>query len=181
MGYALAKMAMLRGAEVTLVTGKVSIAPPPYVNVVPVVSARDMYEAVISRAEEQDVMIMSAAVADYRPKTIADQKIKKMEGDSSIPLERTDDILATVGANHRPDQFICGFSMETENMLENSRKKLKKKNIDMIVANNLRDAGAGFGVDTNVVTMIREDWEEALPQMSKEDVAMRILDTIIKG
>ena len=181
MGYSLAKMAMLRGAEVTLVTGPVNLEPPRFVNTVPVHSAEEMYEAVMSRATEQDAMIMAAAVADYRPKNVASEKIKKMEGDAAIPLERTKDILASAGANRRENQFLCGFSMETENMLENSRKKLIKKNVDMIVANNLRQEGAGFGTDTNIVTLIQRNTEEALPQMSKDDVAMRILDIIARS
>ena len=126
-------------------------------------------------------MIMAAAIADYRPKNVASEKIKKMEGDAAIPLERTKDILASAGANRRENQFLCGFSMETENMLENSRKKLIKKNVDMIVANNLRQEGAGFGTDTNIVTLIQRNTEEALPQMSKDDVAMRILDIIARS
>ena len=181
MGYSLAKMAMLRGAEVTLVTGPVNLEPPRFVNAVHVHSAEEMYEAVMSRATEQDAMIMAAAVADYRPKNVASEKIKKMEGDAAIPLERTKDILASAGANRRENQFLCGFSMETENMLENSRKKLIKKNVDMIVANNLRQEGAGFGTDTNIVTLIQRNTEEALPQMSKDDVAMRILDIIARS
>lgn len=178
MGYALARGAMLRGAEVTLVTGPTNLAVPPYLTAVPVVSAREMYEAVVSRAAEMDVIIMAAAVADYRPRETAAEKIKKKDEESSLALERTDDILAAVGGMRRPEQFLCGFSMETEHMLENSRRKLEKKHVDMIVANNLREKGAGFGVDTNVVTLIRKDGEEVLPLLSKNEVAMRILDTI---
>lgn len=178
MGYAIAKAAFLRGAKVTLVTGKTETPKPRFVDVVEVVSARQMYEAVMSRAEEQDILIMAAAVADYRPQNIAAEKIKKMDGDSVLPLERTDDILASAGAARRPGQFLCGFSMETEHMLENSRKKLEKKNIDMIVANNLRQEGAGFGVDTNIVTLITKDSEESLPMLSKDEVALKILDAI---
>ncbi|MCJ7836365.1 bifunctional phosphopantothenoylcysteine decarboxylase/phosphopantothenate--cysteine ligase CoaBC [Cuneatibacter sp. NSJ-177] len=178
MGYAIAKAAFLRGAKVTLVTGKTETPKPRFVDVVEVVSARQMYEAVMSRASEQDILIMAAAVADYRPQNIAAEKIKKMDGDSVLPLERTDDILASAGAARRPGQFLCGFSMETEHMLENSRKKLEKKNIDMIVANNLRQEGAGFGVDTNIVTLITKDSEESLPMLSKDEVAMKILDAI---
>ena len=178
MGYAIAKAAFLRGAKVTLVTGKTETPKPRFVDVVEVVSARQMYEAVMSRAAEQDILIMAAAVADYRPQNIAAEKIKKMDGDSVLPLERTDDILASAGAARRPGQFLCGFSMETEHMLENSRKKLEKKNIDMIVANNLRQEGAGFGVDTNIVTLITKDSEESLPMLSKDEVAMKILDAI---
>lgn len=178
MGYAIAKAAFLRGAKVTLVTGKTETPKPRFVDVVEVVSARQMYEAVMSRAAQQDILIMAAAVADYRPQNIAAEKIKKMDGDSVLPLERTDDILASAGAARRPGQFLCGFSMETEHMLENSRKKLEKKNIDMIVANNLRQEGAGFGVDTNIVTLITKDSEESLPMLTKDEVAMKILDAI---
>ncbi len=178
MGYALARAAMLRGARVTLVTGKTETPKPRFVEIREVVSARDMYEAVMSQADSQDILILAAAVADYRPRYVAAEKIKKMDGDSVLEVERTDDILATLGANRRPGQFLCGFSMETEHMLENSRKKLKKKKIDMIVANNLRQEGAGFGVDTNVVTLITQDWEEALPKLTKDETAMRILDAI---
>ena len=178
MGYALARAAMLRGARVTLVTGRTETPKPRFVEIREVVSARDMYEAVMSQADSQDILILAAAVADYRPRHVAAEKIKKMDGDSVLELERTDDILATLGANRRPGQFLCGFSMETEHMLENSRKKLEKKRIDMIVANNLRQEGAGFGVDTNVVTLITRDWEEALPKLTKDETAMRILDAI---
>ncbi len=178
MGYALARAAMLRGARVTLVTGRTETKKPRFVEIREVVSARDMYEAVMEKAASQDILILAAAVADYRPRHVAAEKIKKMEGDSVLELERTDDILATLGARRRPGQFLCGFSMETEHMLENSRKKLEKKHIDMIVANNLRQEGAGFGVDTNVVTLIGRDLEEALPKLSKAEVAMRILDAI---
>ncbi len=181
MGYAIAKAAMERGAQVTLVSGPVAIEPPMFVDVVNVRSAADMAEAVKSRAGECDIIIKSAAVADYRPKTVAAEKIKKKDGeDSSIDLERTEDILSYLGAHKKEGQFICGFSMETENMLENSQAKLKKKNVDMIVANNLRTAGAGFGTDTNVVTLITAEGATELPIMSKEDVAHAILDEIIK-
>ena len=175
MGYAIARRAMLRGADVTLVTGPVAITPPPFVNVISVDSAKDMFEAVTSLANNQDIIIKSAAVADYTPETVADQKIKKKEGDMSIPLTRTQDILSHLGSHKKEGQLICGFSMETENMLENSRKKLEKKNADMIVANNLREAGAGFGTDTNVVTMITKDKEIELPLLSKEEVADSLL------
>ncbi len=144
MGYALARMAMLRGADVTLVTGPVSLTPPPFITTVPIQSAQDMYEAVVGLFEEQDIVIKAAAVADYRPINVSDEKIKKRDGDMTIQLERTKDILAGLGSMKRPDQFLCGFSMETQNMLENSRKKLVEKNIDMIVANNLKDEGGGF-------------------------------------
>ncbi|SCZ76052.1 bifunctional phosphopantothenoylcysteine decarboxylase/phosphopantothenate--cysteine ligase CoaBC [Pseudobutyrivibrio xylanivorans] len=181
MGYAIARAAMLRGAEVTLVSGPVAIQPPMFVDVVNIKSAAEMAEAVKSRAGEMDIIIKSAAVADYRPATVAAEKIKKKDGEaSSIELERTEDILSFLGANKNPGQFICGFSMETENMLENSKAKLKKKNVDMIVANNLRTAGAGFGTDTNVVTLITTDDARELPIMSKDDVAQAILDEIVK-
>lgn len=178
MGYALAKAAARRGAEVTLVSGPVSIPAPRFVKVVPVESARQMFEAVTSLAPEQDAVIKAAAVADYRPAEVASEKIKKSDGSMSIPMERTDDILAWLGAHRQPGQFLCGFSMETENLLENSRKKLEKKKIDMIAANSLKEPGAGFGVDTNVVTLITKDGQEALARMSKEETAHRILDRI---
>ena len=179
MGYALAKMAMLRGAEVTLVSGRTALELPRFVEVVPVVSAEDMYQAVTTRAKEQDIIIKAAAVADYRPATVAEEKIKKTEDAASIKLERTRDILAALGED-KGKTCLCGFSMETENMLENSRKKLKKKNLDMIVANNLKVEGAGFGTDTNVITILTEEKELELPQMSKEEAANRILDELIK-
>ena len=180
MGYAIAKAAMERGAEVTLVSGAVAIQPPMFVNLVPVVSAADMAREVKTRATEMDIVIKSAAVADFRPATVADEKIKKGKDDAaSIELERTEDILSYLGANKQPGQFICGFSMETEHMLENSQAKLKKKNVDMIVANNLRTEGAGFGTETNVVTLITADGAKELPLMSKAEVADAILDAII--
>ena len=179
MGYAVAKAAMLRGAEVTLVSGPVSILAPPFVDVVPVVSAQDMYEAVMARAKEQDMFVMTAAVADYRPAQVADEKVKKKDGDMSIPLTRTKDILGTIGQMRREDQVICGFSMETENMLANSQAKLERKNADLIVANNVKDAGAGFGVDTNLVTVITKEGAEELPLMSKEQVAHALLDRMV--
>ncbi len=180
MGYAIAKAAMERGAEVTLVSGPVAIEPPMFVEVVNVRSAAEMAEAVKSRAGECDIIIKSAAVADYRPKTVAAEKIKKKDGEqSSIELERTEDILSYLGAHKKEGQFICGFSMETENMLENSKSKLERKNVDMIVANNLRTKGAGFGTDTNVVTLIMKDESWELPIMSKDDVANAIFDTIL--
>lgn len=179
MGYALAKMAMLRGAEVTLVSGRTALEPPRFVEVVPVVSAEDMYQAVTTRAKEQDIIIKAAAVADYRPATVAEEKIKKTENAARIKLERTRDILAALGED-KGKTCLCGFSMETENMLENSRKKLKKKNLDMIVANNLKVEGAGFGTDTNVITILTEEKELELPQMSKEEAANRILDELIE-
>ena len=180
MGYALAENAMRRGAEVTLVTGPTAIEPPMFVNVVPVISAEDMAGEVIARAPEQDIIIKAAAVADYRPVNPSDEKIKKKDDDESvITLERTQDILKYLGGHKRAEQFICGFSMETENMLENSRAKLTKKNVDMIVANNLKVKGAGFGTDTNVVTIITADGCKELDIMSKVEVANAILDEIM--
>ena len=179
MGYAIAENCMRRGAEVTLVTGPVSIAPPPFVEVVPVVSAAEMAEAVKACYKEQQIIIKTAAVADYRPANPADEKIKKKDSDSTLELERTEDILAFLGANRVEGQFICGFSMETENMLENSRNKLTKKNVDMIVANNLKVAGAGFGTDTNVVTFITQDECVELELMSKQAVAGSTVDYIL--
>ena len=179
MGYAIAENCMRRGAEVTLVSGPVAIAPPPFVKVVNVKSAADMAEAVKACYKEQQIIIKTAAVADYRPAHVADEKIKKKEGDSMIELERTEDILAYLGANRQPGQFICGFSMETENMLENSRAKLERKNVDMIVANNLKVAGAGFGHDTNVVTFITKEECVEHELMSKTEVAGTIVDFIL--
>jgi phosphopantothenoylcysteine decarboxylase/phosphopantothenate--cysteine ligase len=180
MGYAIAKMAMLRGADVTLVTGPTSIAPPPFVNVVHITSAADMFEAVTARAVENDMIIKSAAVADYTPADYADNKLKKKDGDMSIPLKRTQDILSWLGEHRQEGQIICGFSMETENMLENSRVKLAKKNVDMICANNLKQSGAGFGVDTNVITLITRDIIQELPLLTKEQAANTILDQLMK-
>ena len=180
MGYAIAKTAALRGADVTLVSGPAEVEPPMFVNFVPVVTAKDMFEAVTSRSDEMDAVIKAAAVADYRPKFVNTEKTKKKDGDMAIELERTDDILKWLGEHKKDSQFLCGFSMETEHMLEKSRAKLKKKNLDMIVANNLKVAGAGFGTDTNVVTMIRENKETELPIMSKEEVAGAILDEIFE-
>ncbi|MGO5114005.1 bifunctional phosphopantothenoylcysteine decarboxylase/phosphopantothenate--cysteine ligase CoaBC [Candidatus Avoscillospira sp. LCP25S3_F1] len=178
MGYAIARMAMLRGADVTLISGPTSIAPPPFVTVVPVVSAQDMFEAVAAHSPTCDWVIKAAAVADYTPADYSDDKVKKKDGDLSIPLRRTQDILQYLGDHKRPGQFLCGFSMETRDMLENSRAKLEKKHVDMICANNLKVAGAGFGVDTNILTLITADGVEALPLLSKEDAACRILDAI---
>ena len=178
MGYAIAKAAARRGADVTLVSGRVDLPRPGYMEIVDIVSAQDMYEAVTSRAPEMDIVIKAAAVADYRPATVADNKMKKSDADLSIPLERTMDILGTLGKNKHPGQFLCGFSMETENMLENSRKKLQKKNLDMIAANNLKVSGAGFGVETNVLTLITPDSEAELPLMSKDAAADALLDAI---
>ena len=180
MGYAIARAAMMRGAEVTLVSGKVKIQPPMNVRVVPVVSAADMAQAVKETASEQDIIIKAAAVADYRPSVTADEKLKKKDEELSIELERTEDILAYLGAHRSVGQFLCGFSMETENMVENSRAKLEKKNIDMIVANNLKQEGAGFGTDTNVVTFLTKDETVELPMMSKEEVADRLLTFIME-
>lgn len=179
MGYAIAKMAMLRGADVTLVSGPVNIPAPPFVNVIPVESAQQMFEAVRDAADEQDIIIKSAAVADYRPMTVAEDKIKKTDGDMSIPLERTTDIIKYLGEHKKVGQFICGFSMETRDMLENSSAKLVKKNMDMIVANNVKDEGAGFATDTNKVVMITRDGMKDLPLMSKEDVADHLLTEIM--
>ena len=178
MGYAIAHAASLRGADVTLVSGPVSIAPPPFVNVIPITSAQDMFEAVSAHAAEQDAIIKAAAVADYRPKNVSSEKVKKQDGNMSIELERTDDILKTLG-ERKNGQFICGFSMETENMLENSKKKLEKKNCDMIVANNLKQDGAGFGGNTNIVTLITKDDEVQLEKMTKDEVAEKIFDFIL--
>lgn len=179
MGYAIAENCMRRGASVTLVTGPTALAPPPFVEVVPVVSAADMATAVKGRAAEQDIIIKAAAVADYRPTRPADEKVKKKDGNTALEMERTEDILSYLGANKWPGQFLCGFSMETENMLENSRAKLVKKRADMIVANNLKTAGAGFGTDTNVVTIITEDSCRELSLMSKADVARAVVDEIV--
>ncbi len=178
MGYAIARAAMLRGADVTLVSGPVNLSPPPFVEVIPVRSAEDMFQAVTAASREQDAVIKAAAVADYTPLTVSEEKVKKKDGDLNIPLRRTRDILKYLGEHKREGQFLCGFSMETENMLANSREKLARKNVDMIVANNLKVSGAGFGTDTNVVTLITEDQVQELPLMSKEEVAHAILDRI---
>ncbi len=178
MGYELAKAAMLRGAKVTLVSGQTSLTPPPFVDVVKIKSAQDMFEAVTSRAPECDLVIKAAAVADYTPATVNEDKTKKKDGDMSIPLVRTQDILKYLGEHKRPGQQLCGFSMETRDMLENSRVKLEKKNADMIVANNLKVSGAGFGTDTNIVTLITREQVEELPIMSKAEVAHAILDKL---
>ena len=178
MGYAIAKVCSFRGADVTLVTGKTNIPKPLFVNTVEITTARDMYEAVTERFADQDIVIKAAAVADYRPRQVSEEKVKKSDDALSIELERTDDILKYLGEHKRPDQFLCGFSMETENMLGNSRAKLAKKNLDMIVANNLKVPGAGFAGDTNVVTLITQDEETELPLLSKEETAVQILDKI---
>ena len=179
MGYAIAKMAMLRGAEVTLVSGPTAIEPPLFVKVVPVTSARDMFEAVTGLSDEQDIIIKAAAVADYRPKQVSEDKVKKKDDQASIELERTDDILKYLGQHKKQGQLLCGFSMETRDMLRNSRAKLEKKNLDMVAANNLKVEGAGFQGDTNVLTLITQDEEVSLPLMSKEDAALKILDKIL--
>ena len=180
MGYALARMAMLRGADVTVVSGPVSIAPPPFVRVVPAVSAQDMFTAVTANAPKSDYIFMAAAVADYTPVQYADDKIKKHDGCLQIPLKRTQDILGYLGEHRRDDQVICGFSMETRDMLENSRAKLQKKRVDMICANNLKVPGAGFGVDTNVITIITQAGITELPLLSKDEAANAILDQAVK-
>lgn len=178
MGYALAKIAMRRGADVTLITAPTNLPAPLFADVVPVVSAQEMFDAVKERAPQMDIIIKAAAVADYTPVSVSDEKIKKKDGDLSLPMRRTTDILAYLGEHRKPGQFICGFSMETENLVENSKKKLQKKNADLIVANNLRDEGAGFGTDTNVVTLVMEEGIVELPCMSKEEVAEAVLDAI---
>lgn len=180
MGYAIAREAMLRGAEVTLISGPVALAAPMGVKVVPVTTAQDMLLAVQEALPETDILIKAAAVADYRPETVADNKLKKGEGDMSIPLERTADILAWVAQHRHPGLFVCGFSMETEHMAENSRAKLAKKRLDMIVANNLKTQGAGFGVETNVVTLITPDSTAELPLMPKTQVAQALLTEILR-
>ena len=180
MGYAIAKAAMLRGADVTLVSGRTAIEPPMFVKIVPVVTAKDMYEAVTSVSDEQDIIIKAAAVADYRPAKVSDEKVKKSDGQMSIELERTDDILKFLGEHKRDGQFLCGFSMETQNVIGNSRAKLTKKNLDMVAANNVKVEGAGFQGDTNVLTLITQDEEVSLPLMSKEDAAGKILDKILE-
>ncbi|MCD8180621.1 MAG: bifunctional phosphopantothenoylcysteine decarboxylase/phosphopantothenate--cysteine ligase CoaBC [Firmicutes bacterium] len=180
MGFSLARNAMRRGADVTLVMGKCEGEPPEFVNAVRVKSAKEMYDAVTAAAADADIIVKAAAVADYRPKTVKEEKVKKQDGDMTIELERTDDILKAVGESKRDGQFICGFSMETENMLENSRAKLKSKNADMIVANNLKQNGAGFGGDTNIVTLITADNEVQLEMMSKDKVAEKIFDYILR-
>ena len=179
MGYAIARAAVRRGADVTLVSGKVELSPPMGVKVVPVVSAADMAQAVKAAAPEQDIIIKAAAVADYRPRQAADEKLKKKDENLALELERTEDILAWLGAHRREGQILCGFSMETEHLLENSRAKLEKKKIDMIVANHLKQEGAGFGTDTNVVTLLSKEGMEELPLLSKEEVASRLLDRLL--
>ena len=180
MGYAIAREAMLRGADVTLISGPTALKPVPGVKTVDVVSAGDMFEAVQTALPETDILIKAAAVADYRPANVAEDKIKKQSGEMSIPLERTDDILGWVAEHRHPGLFVCGFSMETRDMVENSRKKLAKKHLDMIAANNLKVAGAGFGVDTNVVTILTADGIRELPLMGKDQVASQLLDAILE-
>jgi len=178
MGYAIAREAMLRGADVTLISGPVALKAPLGVKLVNITTAQEMLERVQAALPQTDVLIMAAAVADYRPAVVADQKMKKGEGDMSIPLERTGDVLGWVAQHRHPGLFVCGFSMETEHMLENSQKKLTKKKLDMIVANNLKTQGAGFGVETNVVTLITQDWVEELPLLGKDEVAGKLLTAI---
>ena len=181
MGYAIAKTAMERGADVTLISGPMNLPAPLFVKMVPVQSAEDMFRAVAAVSDGQDIIIKAAAVADYTPETVAEEKIKKTDGSSSIALKRTRDILQYLGEHKRPSQILCGFSMETENLIENSKKKLLKKNLDMIAANSLKVTGAGFGVDTNVITLIKQDGIRELPLMSKEEAAAAILDEIMKS
>ena len=180
MGYAIAKAAARRGAEVTLVSGPTSLPRPRYMEIVDIESAQEMFEAVTSRAPDMDIIIKAAAVADYRPAEVAEDKIKKKDGDLSIPLERTRDILGTLGQQKREGQFLCGFSMETWDLIENSRKKLTKKNLDMVAANNVKVEGAGFGVETNVLTLITAEGEKELPLMSKDAAADALLDAILE-
>ena len=179
MGYALARNCMLRGAEVTLVSGPTALAPVPFVDNVPIFSAQDMFEAVTSRAQEQDIIIKAAAVADYTPEAYSDDKVKKKDGTMSIAMKRTPDILAWLGEHRRPGQFLCGFSMETRDLIDNSRAKLERKKVDMIVANNLKVSGAGFAGDTNVATIITADETQALPMQSKEDLSSALMDAIL--
>lgn len=180
MGYAIAKMAMLRGAEVTLISGPTNIPAPPFVNLVSITSAQDMFEAVAAHASHADMIFKAAAVADYTPADVSNEKMKKKDGELSIPLKRTQDVLKYLGENRVPGQIICGFSMETQNMVENSREKLAKKNVDMICANNLKQSGAGFGVDTNVITIITADQTIELPLQSKEAAANEIINYALK-
>lgn len=180
MGYAIAREAMLRGADVTLISGPTALKPVPGVKTVDVVSAKDMFDAVQAALPETDILVKAAAVADYRPVSIAEDKIKKQDGDMAIPLERTDDILGWVAEHRHPGLFVCGFSMETRDMIENSKKKLDRKHLDMIAANNLKVAGAGFGVDTNVVTILTADGIQELPLMGKDQVAAKLLDAILE-
>ena len=180
MGYAIARVCMRRGANVTLVSGPSMLEPPQFIDFVPVTTAKEMFNQVTERSAGQDIIIKAAAVADYRPKNISSEKVKKKDGEMALEMERTDDILAWLGSHKRPGQFLCGFSMETENVLENSREKLKKKNVDMIAANSLKTEGAGFGGDTNVITIITEDGEASLDKMTKEEAASKLLDRIME-
>ncbi len=180
MGYSIAKICALRGANVTLVSGQTSLKSPKFVDFVPIISAQDMYDAVTSRSDQMDIIIKAAAVADYRPVNIADEKMKKSDDSMSIPLTRTQDILKYLGEHKKEGQFLCGFSMETQNMVENSRKKLEKKNLDMIAANNLKVAGAGFQGNTNILTLITKEYEEELPLLSKDDAASVLIDHILR-
>lgn len=179
MGYAIARHCMLRGADVTLVSGPTHLAPPPFITFLPVVSAKEMFDAVTSHAAAQDIIIKSAAVADYRPASVASEKMKKSGASMTLDLEKTDDILKYLGEHKKEGQFLCGFSMETEHMLSNSRSKLERKNLDMIVANSLKEKGAGFGTDTNIVTLITKEMEQELPILTKDAVAQKIIDTIL--
>lgn len=179
MGYAIARRAMERGADVTLISGPTQLERVPFVKMVDVVSAQDMFEAVSARAEESDLIFKAAAVADYTPCDYSGDKIKKKEGDLSIPLKRTVDILSWLGEHRRPGQVICGFSMETRDMVANSQAKLEKKKVDMICANNLKVSGAGFGVDTNILTVITRQGAEELPLMGKEDAAGQVIDRAV--
>jgi phosphopantothenoylcysteine decarboxylase/phosphopantothenate--cysteine ligase len=179
MGYAIARAASARGAEVTLVSGPTSLPRPSYMEFIPITTAEEMYQAVVSRSEEADIIIKAAAVSDYTPVTVADQKMKKKDGELCIQLRRTPDILKYLGEHKRPGQFLCGFSMETEHVLENSQSKLLSKNADMICANSIRTEGAGFGVDTNIITLITPDTDEELPLLSKEEAADRLLDELL--
>lgn len=180
MGYAIARNCMLRGANVTLVTGRTALTPPPFVTVIPVISAQDMFDAVTAQSDRQDIIVKAAAVADFRPAAVADEKIKKSGDAMTLSLTRTPDILAYLGEHKRDGQFLCGFAMETQNMLENAKAKLQKKHLDMIAANNLKVAGAGFGTDTNVVTLITADTVTELALLSKDDVAAALMDNILK-
>lgn len=180
MGYAIARVCAARGADVTLVTGPTTIEKPLFAKIIPVTTAKEMFEAVKEESKDADIVCKAAAVADYRPKHVSDEKVKKSEGQLVLEMEKTDDILKYLGEHKRPEQFLCGFSMETENMVSNSRAKLVKKNLDMVAANNLKDAGAGFQGDTNMMTLITKEDETALPLISKEETAARILDKIIE-
>ncbi len=180
MGYAIARVCMRRGAEVTLVSGPTSVTKPEFVKVVPVMTAKEMFDEVTRMAPKQDIIIKAAAVADYRPKEVSSEKVKKQDGELTLEMERTDDILAYLGSHRQPGQFLCGFSMETENLLENSRRKLEKKNLDMVAANSLKVEGAGFGGDTNVITIITKDEAVSLEKMTKEEAAAKLLDKIME-